>query len=70
MIFCSQVFNGRASDKSVPKEFGFFNYLEPYDIIQADKGFNIQDECAARRGQTQMSIAVTNKTSRIARLRI
>ena len=49
-------------------------------MIQADKGFNIQDECAARhvhlhvqqgkRGQAQMSVAATNKTSRIARLRI
>lgn len=80
ITFCSQVFNGRASDKSITKESGFLDYLEPYDMIQADKGFNIQDECAARfvhlhvppgkRGQAQMSVAATNKTSRIARLRI
>ena len=80
ITFCSQVFNGRASDKSVTKESGFLDNLEPYDMIQADKGFNIKDECAARlvnlhvppgkRGQSQMSVAATNKTSRIARLRI
>ena len=80
ITFCSQVFNGRASDKSITKESGFLNHLEPYDMIQADKGFNIQDECAARhvhlhvppgkRGQAQMSVAATNKSSRIARLRI
>lgn len=80
LTFCSQVYNGRASDKSITKESGFLDCLEPYDIVQADKGFNIQDECAARlvqlhvppgkRGQAQMFVAATNKTSRIAHLRI
>lgn len=80
ITFCSQVFNGRASDKAISKESGFLDLLEPYDMVQADKGFNIQDECAARlvhlqippgkRGKAQMSVAQTTKTSRIARLRI
>ena len=49
-------------------------------MVQADKGFNIHDECAARlvqlhvppgkRGQAQMSTAANIKTSRIANLRI
>ena len=57
-----------------------FKPLCAYDMIQADKGFNILDECAARhvhlhvppgkRRQAQMSVTATNKTSRIARLRI
>ena len=57
-----------------------FKPLRAYDMIQADKGFNIPDEFAARhvhlhvppgkRRQSQMSVKATNKTSRIARLRI
>ena len=49
-------------------------------MIQADKGFNIVDECAARhihlyvppgkRDQAQMSVAANNKTTRVANLRI
>ena len=80
ITFCSNVFNGRASDKSITSASGFFDILEPYDMIQADKGFNIQVECAARlvhlhvppgkRGQAQMSAAANAKTSRVANLRI
>ena len=51
-----------------------------HDMIQADKGFNIRDECAARlvtlhippgkRGAVQLSAAAVSKTKRIANLRI
>lgn len=80
ITFISSVFNGRASDKGVTLASGFLDKLEPYDMIQADKGFNIAEECAIRRvhlhvppgkrGQAQMSTAQNNKTSRIANLRI
>ena len=80
ITFCSNVFNGRASDKSITRASGFLDKLESYDMIQADKGFNIHEECAARlvqlhippgkRGQAQMSVAANVKTSRIANLRI
>ena len=58
----------------------FWGKLEPYDMIQADKGYSSHDECAARRvqlhvppgkrGQAQMAVAANIKTSRIANLRI
>ena len=80
ITYISPVYNGRASDKAVTIECGFLDMLEPYDLLQADKGFNIQDECASRRitlhippgkrGQTQMSCAAVKKTGRIANLRI
>ena len=49
-------------------------------MLQVDKGFNIVDDCAARRmyvqlppglrGQAQMSVAANIKMSRVANLRI
>ena len=80
ITFLSKVYNGRASDKAVTNASGFLDLLDPHDTIQADKGFNIQDECAARlihlhvppgkRGKAQMSTAANNKTTRVANLRI
>ena len=80
ITFISKMYNGRASDKAITLASGFLDKFEPYCMIQADKGFNIGDECAARnlylhvppgkRGQAQMSIAANNKTTRIANLRI
>ena len=80
ITFLSHVYNGRASDKAITLDSGFLDKLDPYDMIQADKGFHIGEECAARcihlhvppgkRGKAQMSRAANNKTSRIANLRI
>ena len=69
-----------ASDKSMTNDCYFLDLLEPYDLLQADKGFNIQTECDLRnislqvppgkRGQAQMSAGAVAKTSQIANLRI
>ena len=48
ITFCSNVFGGRTSDKSLTLASGLLKKLEPYDMLQANKGFNIRDECAAR----------------------
>ena len=55
-------------------------FLEKHDMIQADKGFNISDECAARmihlrvppgkRGQAQMTKLACDKIGKISNLRI
>ena len=39
ITFVSNVYNGRASDKAVTLESQFLDKLEPYYMIQADKGF-------------------------------
>lgn len=80
ITYISPVYNGRASDKAIVEATGFLDKLDAYDMIQADKGFHIQDECNARRihlhvppgkrGKAQMSAAANSKTTRVANLRI
>ena len=48
ITFISRVYNGRDSDKAIILHSGFLDKLDPYDVLQADEGFNIIDECAAR----------------------
>ncbi|XP_030832622.1 uncharacterized protein LOC105445044 [Strongylocentrotus purpuratus] len=80
ITYISPMYGGRASDKGLTLDCGFLDKLDPYDMLQADKGFIIHDECAARfvtlqvppgkRGETQMSSAAVNKTKKVANLRI
>jgi hypothetical protein len=42
--FVSKCYGGRASDKFIVKDSGFYNFLEPYDQILADRGFKIKEE--------------------------
>lgn len=80
ITFVSPMYGGRASDKEITLVSGFLDLHESYDTILADKGFNIADECAARRitiqvppglrGQAQMSSHAVEKTKRVANLRI
>ncbi|KAK2152246.1 hypothetical protein LSH36_334g03032, partial [Paralvinella palmiformis] len=46
IMFVSPVYGGRTSDKDITLDSGFLDMCKPYDMIQADKGFNIQEECA------------------------
>lgn len=80
ITYISPIYGGRASDKAITLDCNFLDNLEPHDLLQADKGFNLQDECSARlitlqvppgkRGTSQMSAAAVAKTSRIAKLGI
>jgi len=80
ITFISKCYAGRASDKAVTVHSKFLDKLDMHDMIQADKGFNIRDECAARlvtlhippgkRGAVQLSTSAVSKTKRIANLRI
>lgn len=80
ITFVSNLYNGRCSDKNITLNSKFLDKLDAYDVIQADKGFNIQADCDARlvtlhippgkRGMAQMPIALVNKTKRVANLRI
>ena len=80
ITFISKVYNGRASDKAITLHSNFLEHCDPYDLIQADKGFNIAKECEelninlqvppGLRGLAQMSTVSVNKTKRIANLRI
>ena len=80
ITYISPVYGGRATDKEITMKSGFLDMHEPYDMILADKGFNIANECAARRltlyvppgkrGQAQMSALSVKKTKLVANLRI
>ena len=80
ITFLSKCYCGRASDRAVTLDSKFLDKLEMYDMIQADKGFNISAECEARllsldvppgkRGVAQLSVAACNKTKPIANQRI
>ena len=43
IIFLSTVYGGKHSDKEITLHSGFLDKCDPYDMIQADKGFNISD---------------------------
>ena len=45
-MFVSPVYGDRTSDKDITLDSGFLDICESYDMIQADKDFNIQEECA------------------------
>ena len=78
--FISEPYTGRISDKALTNDCGFFNIIPPHTRIMADKGFNIQTECASnsiyltippgKRGTAQMTPNEVTKTSEIAKLRI
>ena len=78
--FVSKAHCGRASDKAITEDSGFYNLLEPNDMIMADKGFHINKELEAkqvtflippgRRCDVQMSISKVRKTNKIPDLRI
>lgn len=80
ITFLSKCYCGRASDKAVTLHSKFLDKLDKYDMLQADKGFNIASDCEARlisldkppgkRGAPQLSIASCRKTKRIANQRI
>lgn len=80
ITFISDIYGGRASDKAITNDSEFLDLCEWCDVIMADKGFNIRDECAARnielylppgkKGQAQMTSADVAKTKKIANLRI
>lgn len=80
ITFLSPMYGGRTSDKEITLDSGFLDKCESYDMIQADKGFNIQEECDAcllslhvppgKRGKVQMTCVAVEKTKRIANLRI
>ena len=76
----SPVYVGRASDKYIVRDSGFYDILEPYDQIMADRGFKIKADLLLKRCYlaippsaakgTQLSKKDVQETSRIANVRI
>lgn len=78
--FVSEAWGGRTSDVYLTRESEFYNILEPYDAVMADRGFTIAEDLLlhraelfippGKRGQEQFSKADVQKTKTIANLRI
>ena len=80
IVFLSQAYCGSISDKEITIQRNYFDQIEPYCSIMADKGFIISKECTARRlnliippgrrGHAQMQTSNILKTKVVAQLRI
>ena len=76
----SSCYGGRASDKFICSDSGFYDLLEYGDEVMADRGFQIQEELMLRfchisvppgaRTKSQMTPKECKKTKNIANLRI
>ena len=78
--FISETWGGRTSDVHLTRESKFYNILQPYDAVMADRGFTIAEDLLlhradlfippGKRGQEQFTKADVQKTNTIANLRI
>lgn len=80
IMFVSNSYGGRASDRYIVNDSGFLKYLMPGDEVMADRGFTIETDLvpygvslnipAFRRGLKQLSNSEVVRTRRIASVRI
>ena len=78
--FLSELYTGSISDKELTKRSKVIDCLDPGDDVMADKGFDIQDDFAAKevtvnipsflKGKTQFSREEMEHNKKIASLRI
>ncbi|XP_004208234.1 uncharacterized protein LOC101240893 [Hydra vulgaris] len=80
ITFLSKCYGGRASDKFITSDSGFYDLLERDDEVMADRGFQIREEllffyCSlsvppGARVKSQMTASECKKTTDVANLRI
>ena len=78
--FISEAWGGRTSDVHLTRESEFYNILEPYDAVMADRGFTIAEDLLllradlfippGKRGQEQFTKADVQKTKTVTNLRM
>ena len=76
----SDCYGGRASDKFNVQNSGFYNFIEPYDQVMADRGFKIKEVVLqhqaslsippSKQGTLPMTTGDVQETLRIANVRI
>lgn len=60
IIFISEAFGGRSSDKYITVKTQFLENLQEGDFVLADKGFKIEDEVEAKKADLQIPCFVKN----------
>ena len=80
ITFISSAYGGRASDKCITNDSGFYDLLERDDEVMADRGFQIKEDLLLRfcslcvppgaRVKSQMTANECKKTKHVANLRI
>ena len=80
ITFISSAYGGRASDKFITNDSGFYDLLERDDEVMADRGFQIKEDLLLRfcslcvppgaRVKSQMTANECKKTKHVANLRI
>ena len=48
ITFISSAWGGRVSDKVITQQCGFLSFIDPGDVILADRGFNVHNEIAIK----------------------
>ena len=49
IIYILPAYTGHVSDKELTVHCGYLYNVPPYTVLMCDKGFQIEDECLARR---------------------
>ena len=80
IAYISAAWGGRVSDKVITQQCGFLNFIDPGDVVLADRGFNVQDDIAIKggkleipaftRGKQQLSREEVERSRQLARVRI
>jgi len=80
IVFVSDLFEGSISDRSIVEKSGFLDYINPGDLVLADRGFTIEDVLLARQAvlnippflgkRNKFTPGEELKTRRIAKARI
>lgn len=80
VTFLSDCYGGRASDKFITSDCGFYDCLDSYDEVMADREFQIKEELMLKfcsfsvppgaRVKAQMTSAECKRTKDVANLRI
>ena len=80
IVYISNAWGGRVSDKIITQECGFLDRIEYGDVVLADRGFNVADELAIRgatleipaftKGKMQLTQKEVEKSRQLSRVRI
>ena len=54
ITYISSAWGGRVLDKIITQQCGFLQFIDPGDVILADRGFNVHDDVAIRGGRLEM----------------